>query len=155
MTHLFTLEIDGAQETALIREIQRHPITGAFLHVDFLRVLQDQPITSIVPIALVGHAPATEKGGILSHLLTEVEVECLPQDLPEEIAVDISPLRDYGDFLTVQDLSIPPRVTMLTPLEAEVVRILAPRVYEKEEERPQPSREAFPAKEPTSSASEH
>lgn len=151
-THLFTLEVDGTRETALIREVQRHPVTGALLHVDFLRILQDRPITSAVPITLIGHAPATEKGGILSHLLTEIEVECLPQDLPEEIIVDVSPLQDYGDFLAVKDLTIPARVTVLTPLEAEVVRILAPRVHEEVEEQPQPSRETppTPAKEPAS-----
>ncbi len=148
--HLFTLEIDGTQETALIREVQRHPVTGAILHVDFFRVLQDQPLTSAVPIALVGHAPATEKGGILSHLLSEVEVECLPRDLPEEIAVDVSSLKDYGDVIRVGDVPLPPGVTVLTPPEAEIVRVLAPRIHEEEaaEEEAQPSAEAPARKEP-------
>ncbi|MBC7238967.1 MAG: 50S ribosomal protein L25 [Chloroflexi bacterium] len=147
-THLFTLEIDGTRETALIREVQRHPVTGAVLHVDFFRVLQDRPLTSAVPIVLTGHAPATEKGGILSHLLTEVEVECLPKDLPDEIVVDISSLRDYGDFITVGNVPFPPGVTVLTPPEAEIVRILAPRIHEEEavEEEAKPFAEEKPAR---------
>jgi len=149
-THLFILEIDGTQETALIREVQRHPVTGALLHVDFYRVLQDRPLTSAVPITLVGHAPATEKGGILSHILTEVEVECLPKDLPDEIVVDISSLQDYGDFITVGDVPFPPGVTVLTSPEAEIARILAPRIHEEAvEEEAKPSAEEAPAhKEP-------
>ncbi|MEJ5197918.1 MAG: 50S ribosomal protein L25, partial [Anaerolineae bacterium] len=81
---------------------------------DFFRVLQDRPLTSAVPIVLTGHAPATEKGGILSHLLTEVEVECLPGDIPNHLVADLTKLKNADDELLVRDLVVPTGVKVLT-----------------------------------------
>jgi large subunit ribosomal protein L25 len=120
---------------ALAREIQRDVIRHNLLHVDFFQVVMTERITAEVPLVLLGEAPAvSEQGGILVHGLNTVEVQCLPADLPSSIEVDLSPLTEFNDLVTVADLQVPLSVTIISDPDSVISRIEAPRIVEEEEE---------------------
>ncbi|WP_299028783.1 50S ribosomal protein L25 [uncultured Thermanaerothrix sp.] len=111
---LVTIELDGAQHAALIREKQRDFIKGTLLHVDFQVVSMTEKIRAEISLEFVGEAPAVRDfNGVLITNLEEVEVSSLPQDLPEKIVVDISGLAHIGDAIYVRDLTFPPNVECL------------------------------------------
>jgi large subunit ribosomal protein L25 len=111
---LVTVDVEGTTHKALVREKQRNKITGILLHVDFLAVSMKEKLRSQVYLEIIGVAPAIKDfDGILVTGNDEVEVECLPQDLPERIQVDISNLTKIGDGIYVRDLRIPEGVKIL------------------------------------------
>ncbi|GFN21752.1 50S ribosomal protein L25/general stress protein Ctc [Thermanaeromonas sp. C210] len=118
--------------TALVREVQRHPIRGELVHIDFYQVPAGEKITANVPVVLEGEPRGVKIGGILQHGLHEVEVECLPEDLPEAITVDVSGL-DIGDHLTVADLTPPRGVTILSEPTSLIATVVSVRGTEAEE----------------------
>ncbi len=131
---LFSLEIDGGSGLmVVVREIQRHPITGQIAHVDFWKVRLDEKINSTVGISLVGEEEIMKKGGILQAGAKEIEVSCLPQDIPETLVYDIAAL-EIGDKVTVADLQVPEGVEILNDLETMVATVLAPSKATTEEE---------------------
>ena len=104
-TGLIDLKINSQTRPVLVHNLQIHPVTDEPLHVDFRQVSLTEKTTADVPIEIRGDAPAVEqKKGILIQLLNEVEVEALPQDLPDEILVDVSKLGEVGQAITVADL---------------------------------------------------
>lgn len=127
------LDVDGGGYKVLIREIQRHPVRHDFLHVDFFHVAMDEKIHLEIPVVVVGTAEGVKnKGGILDHQLREIEVYCLPGNIPEKIEVDVSAL-DIGDSIHVSDLDLPD-VEVETDLDRTVVSVLAPTVAPEPEE---------------------
>jgi large subunit ribosomal protein L25 len=133
---LVDLEIaDGAAVTnrlALIQEVQHHPVRGDVLHVDFHAVSADEKIHAEVPVETTGEAVGVKSfGGLLELSLHAVEVECLPQDLPEVIRIDVSAL-NIGDAIHIQDLQLPAGVTARADGDITVVRIAPPTVAEPE-----------------------
>jgi len=121
---LVTIELDGTQHAALIREKQRDFIKGTLLHVDFQVVSLTEKIRADVAPEFVGEAPAVRDfNGVLITNLEEVEVSCLPQDLPEKIVVDVSGLARIGDAIYVRDLAFPPNVECLEDPD-EVVAVI-------------------------------
>jgi len=133
---LISLRIgDKEPVLALAREVQRDALRHHVLHVDFYQVVMTEKITAEVPLVLIGEAPAVESlGGILVHGLNTVEVQCLPGDLPSAIEVELSPLTELHDFLTVADLRVPSAVAILSDPDSVVARIEAPRVTAEEAE---------------------
>lgn len=128
---LFSLNFRGEKPVlSLVREVQRNPITGELLHIDFLQVKMTEKITASVPVIVSGEEEASKTGGIVQASLKEVEVECLPGDLPDEFMVDISHL-EIGEKLVVADLPGLEGVEVLTPGDTAVVVLLQPS---KEEE---------------------
>lgn len=128
---VFKLKIKGVKKTryAMIHDLQRDPITHQVLHVDLLRVLLDQAVTVTVPIHLEGISPGVKAGGILDFSLRELEISCLPTQIPPFIPVDIGSLH-VGDNLKVEDLALPEGVRAVTEEHAVVVRIAEPRAAE-------------------------
>ncbi len=125
---LFSLEIDGDSGLmVVVREVQRHPITGQLVHVDFWKVRLDEKINSTVGISIVGEEEIMKKGGILQSGAKEIEVSSLPQDIPETLVYDIAAL-EIGDKVTVADLQVPADVEILTDLDTLVATVLAPTV---------------------------
>lgn len=111
---LVTLQIDGKEYPALVREKQRDFIKNRLLHVDFLAVSMTEKIRTTVAIELVGTAPAVKDyNAVLVTGLDEVEIECLPSDLPDRIVVDLSVLKEIGDGIYVRDLPLSDRVRVL------------------------------------------
>jgi large subunit ribosomal protein L25 len=96
--------VDGAARPVLIYDIQKDPLTDQLLAVDFYQVKMDEKITADVPLKFIGEAPAVKEGGILIKAMNEVEVKALPQDLPENIEVNLLKLAAIGDSLYVRDL---------------------------------------------------
>ncbi len=134
-SQLVELNVDGQKIPVLVRERQHHPISGNLLHVDFLAVSMTEVLRAFVPIELEGEAPAVkELGGVLVTGLEEIEVECLPKDLPEKIIVDLSKLEKIGDGIYVKDLLMPAGVEVLSDSEEMVVLITAPEGEEVEAE---------------------
>jgi len=131
MTRLITLDIEGDKQprSVFIREIQRKPSTGELFHVDFYQVRKTEKIKVDVPIILVGEAPAMkEKGRILTHSLTSLSVECLPDKLPPHIEVNLSPLEELEQAIFVRDIILSPEVTVLTDSDQMVVKVSEARV---------------------------
>jgi large subunit ribosomal protein L25 len=126
---LITLKIGGTSQLALPRQIQRHPVKGTLMHVDFVRVRADQTIQAEVPVRLTGDAEGVSRGGVLEQLLHTVSVEALPRDVPVAFEIDIAAL-EIGQSVHVSDLAAPAGVTILNEADAVVAQISAPRVAE-------------------------
>jgi large subunit ribosomal protein L25 len=128
---LVTLTVDKDQHQVLVRDEQRDVIRRDLIHVDFLKVAMDVAIRTEVPVDFVGEAPAvSEKGGVLVTELTEIEVEALPANLPDRIVVDLEPLAEIDDTITVGDLFFGEGVEVLTDLNEVLARV----IYQMEEE---------------------
>jgi len=129
---VFDLTLDGERTKAMIVDWQYEPIRGSLLHIDLKRIAMDQELQVNVPIVLVGEAAGVkQQGGILEQILRELEVECLPGDIPSEIELDISELL-FGMVLRVSDLPKNAKVKYLTDAEQPVAHIISV----KEEEAP-------------------
>lgn len=121
-THVIQVSVEGEQYNALIKNVQRAPIRGDVLHVDFYRVRMDVAIRTEVPVVLTGSADAIEDAdGVLVHELMSILVECLPGDLPSEITVDVSGLTEIGQMILVSDLPELPGVSYHEAPETVVV----------------------------------
>ena len=127
------LDLGGSEPyKVLIRELQRHPVRDEFVHIDFFHVAMDEKIQVEIPIVLVGTPTGVKnKGGVMDHQLRELEVFCLPSNIPEKIELDVSNL-DIGDSIHVSDIQLED-VEILTDLDRSVVAALAPTVIEVEE----------------------
>jgi large subunit ribosomal protein L25 len=107
---LFNLELEGeAPLMVLVREVQRHPINRVINHVDLLAVSMTEKITSNVPIQIIGEEEVVKQGAVLQTGVKEVEVTCLPADIPEVVRCDVSGLK-IGDKITIADLEVLPTV---------------------------------------------
>jgi large subunit ribosomal protein L25 len=121
------LEVDGAATPAVLKDTQRHPVRGETMHVDFIRVNLDEAIHAIVHVELLGgdDAPGVKQGGVLDQVTREVNVEALPNDIPETIAHDVSAMQ-INDTLLLSAITPPRGVTLLDDLEGTVVATLTP-----------------------------
>lgn len=124
---ILSLTIDGAgkPKPAILKDVQRHPVTGKVIHVDLYQISLTEKITVRVPLHLEGVAPGIRDGGILEHHLREVEVRCLPTAMPSFLTADISSLK-VGMSLHVSDLPLTKDVEILTPKTEVVALISAP-----------------------------
>jgi large subunit ribosomal protein L25 len=129
---MIELEIDEKDKrNVIIYEIQKDPVAGNFIHADFFQVRMDEEIEKEVELSYIGEAPAVkELGGVLVKSLDEINVKCLPADLPSEIEVDISVLKTFEDHITVKDLKISPKVKFDIDPETVVALVAPPRSEE-------------------------
>ncbi len=118
-----------ADKVSLVKDVQYHPVTGAFIHADFYEVDMTVKIRVHVPLHFTGKAAGIVMGGILQPVRREVEVECLPGDIPEFIAVDVTPLAIH-DAVHVSQLQVPSGVEVLFDDDFAVVTVLSPTVEE-------------------------
>jgi large subunit ribosomal protein L25 len=129
--HIFEVELEGDTQYVMIKEIQFHPVNESVLHVDLMRVRRDVKITIAVPIHLEGEAVGVEEGGVLSQILTSIDIECLPTDVPEFITLDTTEL-EMNSSLSVADITVSGEITIITDEEQVIATITPP----KEEEEP-------------------
>lgn len=128
---LVNLNVDGVEYSVLVREKQRDYIKDFYLHVDFLAVSLTEKLTAHVSIELTGESQAVKDlNAILVHEKDELEVECLPQDLPQRIVLDISTLLKIGDSLTVADVNLGDKVTILDNPTDKLVVVTAAKIEE-------------------------
>src|ERR1041384_1571801 len=130
---LITLQLDGQEQLAIARQIQRDAVKGSLVHVDFIRVRADQTIQAEVRIDLQGEAEGLNQGGMLEQMMHTLTVEGKPGQLPNEIVHDVSAL-ELGDQLHVKDLAIPAGITVVNDPEDLFAASSQPRGLEAEEE---------------------
>ena len=130
-----SVEVDGddGEYICFVREVQRHPVTEAILHVDFIRVDVSQTIRAEVPLLLTGTAPAIRQGGTLLQPLQTLLVEALPMNMPASIEVDVSDLDDFEKAVYVSGIAVGSDVTVITESGDMIARVIPPRVEEVEE----------------------
>jgi large subunit ribosomal protein L25 len=141
---LVDLVVDGHEHLAMAREVQRDYIHNKLVHVDFLAVSRTETITANVPVVEFGEAVGVREGGVVEHHLREVSVECFPQDVPEQIDVDITEIA-LGDMVHVSDLVVPRGVTILTNPEDAVLSVITPAALRIEADLSVPGEEAVEA----------
>ncbi|MHC5350515.1 50S ribosomal protein L25/general stress protein Ctc [Metapseudomonas furukawaii] len=136
-SHVIALNVAGATETVLIKALQRHPSKGFVVHADFQRVVAGQKLTAHVPLHFINEATSVgvkQGGGEVSHTIAEVEVSCLPKDLPEFIEVDLAAV-EVGQIVHLSDLKVPAGVELVALAHGNdlaVANIHAARVAKEE-----------------------
>ena len=148
-SHILTLDIDGEKQQAVLKAVQRHPYKPLIQHMDFLRITGKEKIRMNVPLHFTGeeNAPGVKDDGVVSHLLSNVAVFCLPKDLPEYIEVDLSNLK-LDESIHLSDLKLPANIELcdLTHghhVDKMVASVYIPRFVEEETAAPETS--AVPA----------
>jgi large subunit ribosomal protein L25 len=147
---VITVKLDGQPQQAIVKDIQMHPARNAVLHVDLQRVLADQPIRIRLPIHFLNEntCPGVKtQGGLVAHLRTDIEISCLPKDLPEALEVDMAAM-SLHDTIFLQDVKLPPGVTVPALTQGRnmpVVAIHAPRAEEPEPVAAEAAAAAVPA----------
>lgn len=126
---IINMEISGADpEPVIIKEIQRDPVEKhQLIHADFIRISLDEPVTSAVPVVVVGIPAGIEDGGVLELPLRQVNLHCLPMQLPTEISIDVSEL-EIGDAIHVGDLSFADEVEILDEADRIIATVSQPRI---------------------------
>jgi large subunit ribosomal protein L25 len=142
-SHILTLKVSGTAEKVVLKDMQRHPYKPFIMHMDFLRVSETEEITMRVPLHFLNEERCVgvkQFGGVVSHLLSDVEVTCLPQNLPEYIEVDLEAL-NIGDTIHLGEIALPTGVQLTVLLHGgdanqSVVQVHSPRggVGESDEE---------------------
>jgi len=147
---IVTLNLDGKDQQVIIKDVQMHPARNAVLHVDLQRVLADVAIRIHLPIHFINQStcPGVKtEGGQVSHLKTDVEITCLPKDLPESLVVDMGAMH-LNDTIFLKDIQVPAGVTipeLATGRDIPVVAIHAPRAEEPEPVAAEAAATAAPA----------
>jgi len=132
-TSVVELSLAGSNQTTpvLIHQVQRHPVTDAIIHIDFLQVDLKKKIITSIPVEITGIAPAVKDlGGVMVQAINELEIEALPTDIPDALTIDISSLTEIGQSLAVKDIIIPSKVTLLSDSEATLITIQEPQAEE-------------------------
>jgi large subunit ribosomal protein L25 len=120
-----------ATKPAMIKELQTHPVSGSLIHIDFYEVDMKRRIKVMVPVITTGKSLGVEEGGMLNIVRRELEVFCLPGDIPESIEIDISELT-IGDSIHLADVPLGQNVEIATDVNYTVVTVLSPKVEEEE-----------------------
>lgn len=132
---LVTLDVEGDKYPAILREIQRDIIYGTLRHLDFMAVSLSEKLQTAVSIELIGQAPAeVTMAAVVVTGISELEIECLPQDLPERIEVDATLLVDINSAIYVKDLNLPDNIVVLTDPDELIAGVTYVAMEEEEEE---------------------
>jgi large subunit ribosomal protein L25 len=127
---LFDLQLDGGRRKVILKEFQQEPLKGRLIHADFYEVALDKELHVKVHVELVGTAIGVKRdGGVLDFVTRELEIACLPTNIPEKISVDVSEL-EIGKHLRVHDLKLPEKIRLLTDAELVVVHVVVARAEE-------------------------
>lgn len=131
---IINMEVEaGDPETVIIKEIQRHPVDKqTLLHADFIRISLDEPVTSAVPVVIVGSPPGVQQGGVLEIPLRQVSLHCLPMQMPNDITIDVSQL-EIGDSISVRDLTLDEEIDILDEPERPIAMVSQPRIQLEDE----------------------
>ena len=139
--HIIKLTVDGNEDNAIIKDLQRHPSNGRIMHADFLRVQMDHEIHVDVPLHFLNEENCVgvkQDGGMVSHVMTSLQIACLPGDLPEYIEIDVQEM-NLGDSLHMSELTLPSGVTIPELAHGEdhdqvVVSCIATRATKEDDE---------------------
>jgi large subunit ribosomal protein L25 len=153
-SHILTLHIDGVPQQAVLKDLHRHPYKPTILHMDFLRVSAHEKITMHVPLHFLNEAdaPGIVEGGVINKHMNEVEVRCLPKDLPEYFEVNCGGL-NIDDVIHLSELTVPKGVELMALAHGDsshdhtLVSVHRPHVVKEEEESTAPAASEVPASE--------
>jgi large subunit ribosomal protein L25 len=139
-SHILTIKSGGSETRAILRDLQRHPSRPVVMHMDLQRINESEKLKTQAPVHILGEDSCADvkAGGLVSHDLTEVAIECLPKNLPEYLEIDISAM-EIGDVLHLSDLMVPEGVTLIDLArenDLAVVSIHAKRAEVEEDEAP-------------------
>lgn len=127
---IYEIEIKGETQYAMIKELQYHPVNDSVIHIDLMRVRRSEKIKISVPLILIGDAIGIKEGGVLSQAMTQIEIECYPTDVPENIELDITDL-EMNNAYSVADVKIgDDEINIISGLELNVVSINPPAAEE-------------------------
>tara|TARA_B100000161_G_scaffold263385_1_gene234686 strand:- start:11168 stop:11800 length:633 start_codon:yes stop_codon:yes gene_type:complete len=127
-TILIEVDVENEGSTrVLMKEVQYHPVTSSILHVDLQKVVAGKPIQVDIAVELKGEPEGVKSGGLLDHITHSISIECLPKDMISSIEVDISNL-DIGNSLSISDISVPPKIKILSDENLIIVSVSAPKV---------------------------
>jgi large subunit ribosomal protein L25 len=113
-------------KTVMLKDLQKNPLDREIIHADFLEVSLTKKIDVTVALKVIGKSPGVEKGGILQEVSRELEIRCLPTQIPDYLEVDISSLKDIGDSLHVEDLKLPEGVRVLSDAQLTLITVVPP-----------------------------
>ena len=122
---LYDLDLGSGAATARIVDVQRDPVSGRLIHVDFAPVNMRERIEVTVPLHVLGESPGAEEGGVLQQVAYEVQIESLPGDIPQELTLDVSDL-GMNENLTLADVALPEGVTLISDPEEVAATVTAP-----------------------------
>jgi len=125
-TRMLDLDFNGVKERVLLAEVQHDTFGIDVVHADFIRVAMDEIIRLGVPVVLRGKAKGEQHGGVTELLMAEVEVECLPADIPESVVLIVTEL-EVGNSVRVRDLPVPPKTKIVSDPEQLVVTVALPK----------------------------
>ncbi len=129
---LYDLERDGGTTTARVVDVQRNPVSGRLVHVDFAPVDMTERIVVTVPVAIAGESPGVDEGGVLQQVAYEIELETLPGNIPQEVELDVSGL-GLNENLTLADLSLPEDAVLISDPEEVAATVTPPTEITDEE----------------------
>ena len=124
-TQIFNISVGGKKRNVLFKSVQYHPVTDEILHIDLYGIKMDQVVTVSIPILIEGSAKGVVEGGILVQNLNEVEIDCLPSDIPQNILLDITNL-DMGESLRCENLVLDEKFSLKTAGDQIVVSVTQP-----------------------------
>ena len=130
--HIFVINIGSKKQHVQIKELQYHPVSDDILHIDLLGFKMTEKISLAVPLVIIGESPGVKEGGLLIQNINQVDIFCLPTDVPDNIEVDISEL-DLNEHISVGDLEIAEGIEVLSNAELPVIAVQTPRGEEEEE----------------------
>ncbi|MBN1930990.1 MAG: 50S ribosomal protein L25/general stress protein Ctc [Desulfobacterales bacterium] len=131
-----------SNKSVMIKELQIDPVSRNYLHVDFFEIAMDRKLTFNIPVVPKGISKGVKKGGIFQLIRRELEVLCLPQEIPQEIEVDVSDL-DIGDSIHLQEISLPGNIEFPTDSNFTVITILGPKAAETTSEEAEEAEESI------------
>jgi len=118
---------EPTEKTVMIKELQINPVKRHYLHVDFFEVAMDEEITIPIPIKLIGEAEGVKIGGVLQQVRRELEIRCLPSQIPDNLEIDVSSLH-IGDSVHLRDVQLPPGTKALEDADLTIATVLAPTI---------------------------
>lgn len=130
--HVVTLDLDGKKIDVLVHEVQREPVSSAFLHVDFYAITKWEKVHTEIPLSFVWSSKAASEWAIIEELIKEVEVKCLPTDLVDNFEVDLSLLAEIWDTIKISDLKVSSKIEILNSQD-DVIAVASKPKVEKEE----------------------
>ena len=145
---IFEVNLKGSTQYVMLKEIQYHPVTDDIVHIDLMRIRRDEKMTISVSLVLEGTAAGVKEGGIVMQNLNDIEISCLPADVPEQLAIDVSEL-ELNASLNVEDLEVSEKLEVLTSDELTIVSCQLPK--EEVEEEPEEDIELEEGEEPEES----
>ncbi|OGI18988.1 MAG: hypothetical protein A3B68_07215 [Candidatus Melainabacteria bacterium RIFCSPHIGHO2_02_FULL_34_12] len=145
-SHINELDIEGKEKyPVLIRTVQIDPVKDNYLNIEFYRIKADEKLKVKVPLNYVGHSPAVTAGGVLIVSYNEVEIYCLPKDIPDFIDINLEDIKEIGQAIHAKDVKINQNITLLAKGEEVLVKVEIAKTHEIEEVAPAVAEVAIPA----------